>query len=181
MLLEVGEVLLGKYEILEPIGTGSICEVYKAHQRDLDRDVVVKVVNPRIVLDREIFTKLVGEIERMSRLEHHPNIAWILDLDKDGRWVFFVTDYYPDNLKALLEREGRLEPDRAVEITKGILQALAFAHEHGILHREIKPSNVPLSEELEEGSHFALLEISFRMPPPFPRRASGDSITLFAR
>ncbi len=147
MPLEPGEVLSRKYEIREFLGKGTITEVYLAHQKDLDRDVVIKVLNPHIAMDRPLFKRFVAEIEAVARLEVHPNVGWILDLDKDGRWVFYVNDYYIYSLKQMIKETQRLTPEDALRVCTQVLQALDYAHGHGILHRDIKPQNIMFKED----------------------------------
>lgn len=147
MPLSPGDVLSGKYEIKSPIGKGAIMEVYLAFQKALSKNVVVKVLYPQIAADRELLRRFVSEVEAVTGLEAHPNVAWILDLDKDGRWIYYVMDYYPYSLKQMLAETGKLTPEDTVRVISQILQALKFAHSHGILHRDIKPQNIMFKED----------------------------------
>jgi len=145
--LEKGEVLSNKYEITKLLGKGTILEVYLAHQKGLDKDVVIKVLNPVIATDRDLLRRFVSEVEAIAKLEVHPNVGWVLDLDKDGHWIYFVTDYYIYSLKQLLTETSKLTPDDSVKVISQVLQALDYAHGHGILHRDIKPQNVMFKED----------------------------------
>jgi len=145
--LEPGCSLSNKYEIKKLLGKGTITEVYLAHHKALSKDVVVKVLSPHIAADRELLRRFVSEVEAIAALEAHPNVAWVLDLDKDGRWIYYVMDYYQLSLKDMLTDGKKLTPEDAVRVTSQILQALRFAHSNGILHRDIKPQNIVFKED----------------------------------
>jgi len=144
--LEKGQVLSGKYEIAEPLGKGLITQAFRAYHKALLKDVVVKVLDPRVALDKALMRRLVSEIEAITKLEVHPNIAWVLDLDKDGIWVYFVTEYYPKSLRDLLKEKGKLEPEEAKAVALQVLKALEYAHSNGITHRDLRPENILLRE-----------------------------------
>jgi len=145
--LEPGSLLSNKYEIKKLLGKGTITEVYLAHQKALSKDVVIKVLSTRIAADRDLLRRFVSEVEAVAALEAHPNVAWVLDLDKDGRWIYYVMDFYPYSLKQMLTEAGKLTPEDTVRVTSQILQALRFAHSNGILHRDIKPQNIMFKED----------------------------------
>lgn len=147
MPIEPGSVLSGKYEIKKLIGKGTITEVYLARQKALSKDVAIKVLFPHIAADRELLRRFVSEVEAVAALETHPNVAWVLDLDKDGRWIYYVMDFYPYSLKQLLAEAGKLTPEDTVRVASQVLQALRFAHSNGILHRDIKPQNIMFKED----------------------------------
>lgn len=147
MHLEPGSILSNKYEIKELLGKGTITEVYLARQKALSKDVVIKVLSPHIAADRELLRRFVSEVEAIAALEAHPNVAWVLDLDKDGRWIYYVMDHYPYSLKQMLSEAGKLTPEDTARVTSQILQALRFAHSNGILHRDIKPQNIMFKED----------------------------------
>ncbi len=145
--LQKGQVLSGKYEIAEPLGRGLITQAFKAYHKALLKDVVVKVLDPRVALDKALMRRFVSEIESITKLEVHPNIAWVLDLDKDGIWVYFVTEYYPKSLRELLKEVGKLEPEEAKAVALQVLKALEYAHQNGITHRDLRPENILFRED----------------------------------
>ncbi|MGB9590207.1 MAG: serine/threonine protein kinase, partial [Candidatus Hydrothermia bacterium] len=147
MPIEPGCVLSGKYEIKKPIGKGTITEVYLAYHKALSKNVVIKVLFPHIAADRDLLRRFVSEVEAVAALEAHPNVAWVLDLDKDGRWIYYVMDFYPYSLKQMLTEAGKLTPEDTVRVTYQILQALKFAHSNRILHKDIKPQNIMFKED----------------------------------
>ncbi|MEO0250267.1 MAG: serine/threonine-protein kinase, partial [candidate division WOR-3 bacterium] len=147
MPIEPGSVLSGKYEIKKLIGKGTITEVYLAYHKALSKDVAIKVLFPHIAAERDLLRRFVSEVEAVAALEAHPNVAWVLDLDKDGRWIYYVMDFYPYSLKQLLSEAGKLTPEDTVRVTSQVLQALRFAHSNGILHRDIKPQNIMFKED----------------------------------
>jgi serine/threonine-protein kinase len=127
----------GPYEVLEVLGSGGQAVVYKARHRQIGRHVALKV--PR----REVGDRLLREAELAAHLEH-PSIARVEDIRLEGPVPFLVMELcekgsLDDALEA--HREG-LPLDHALPIAQSILEALAFAHEKGVVHRDVKPANI---------------------------------------
>ena len=139
-----GEVVDGRYELEELVGTGGMSSVYRAHDRMLERKVALKILHQRYGEDAEYLERFRSEARAVAQLAH-PNIVTVIDRgDDDGR-QFIVFEYVDgENLKQVVDRVGRLPVDEAVEYGIEIARALAFAHEHGIVHRDVKPQNVLL-------------------------------------
>src|SRR3954453_18973037 len=142
----VGELIAERYELEEVVGTGGMSSVYRAHDRILEGDVALKVLHDQFGEDGEHVERFRREARAVARLSH-PNIVTVIDRgEQDGR-QFIVFEYVAgENLKALVEREAPLSEQDALRLALPIARALAFAHEHGRVHRDVKPQNVLLTE-----------------------------------
>jgi serine/threonine protein kinase len=144
----VGETVLGnRYEIIKKIGDGGMAFVYKAKDILLNRIVAVKVLRPEFVDDDEFLGKFKREAEAVASLSH-PNIVNVYDVGEDGKVHYIVMEYIDgQNLKEIIKNEGTLDEYTALDITKQIAMALSAAHKKGIIHRDIKPHNILISNE----------------------------------
>jgi hypothetical protein len=138
----IGDLIAGRYELREVVGTGGMSTVYKAHDRLLDRTVALKVLHPHYGSDTEHAQRFRQEARAVAQLSH-PSIVSVIDRgESDGR-QFIVFEYVDgENLKQLSGRRGPLPVRQALELTLQIAAGLAFAHAHGIVHRDVKPQNV---------------------------------------
>ena len=151
-----GEVLDGRYRVIEPLGEGSFGSVYRGERLKLGRMVAIKVLNEEFPnpSSRERFER---EATAMAKLEH-PNCASVLDVGVHGDFPFVVMELVSGhNLKQLIEA-GPLPIARAVEITRQVLSGLSHAHEHGIIHRDIKPANIIVSQKAGVGDLVKILD-----------------------
>jgi serine/threonine-protein kinase len=141
----VGELIADRYELEELVGTGGMSSVYRANDRLLERDVALKVLHDRFTVDGDYVERFRREARAVAQLSH-PNIVTVIDRgEQDGR-QFIVFEYVDgENLKTLIEREGPLPEREAIELALQIARALGFAHEHGLVHRDVKPQNVLLN------------------------------------
>jgi eukaryotic-like serine/threonine-protein kinase len=140
----VGEVVDGRYELEELVGSGGMSSVYKARDRLLERHVALKVLHQHYTTD-EYVERFRREARAVAQLAH-PNIVTVIDRGEDEGRQFIVFELVGGrNLKELLEREGPLPVGRALELAIGVARGLAFAHDHGIVHRDVKPQNVLLN------------------------------------
>jgi len=141
----VGELIAGRYELAELVGTGGMSSVYRAHDRLLERDVALKVLHQQFTADDDYVERFRREARSVAQLSH-PNIVTVIDRgEQDGR-QFIVFEYVDgENLKSLVEREGPLPEAEAIGLTLQVARALGFAHEHGLVHRDVKPQNVLLN------------------------------------
>src|SRR5438034_10354089 len=142
----VGELIAERYELEELVGTGGMSSVYRAHDRLLERDVALKILHEQLMEDGDHVERFREEARSVAQLSH-PNIVTVIDRgEQDGR-QFIVFEYVAgENLKALVEREAPLSERDALELALQVAQALAFAHENGLVHRDVKPQNVLLSD-----------------------------------
>jgi len=137
---------LGPYEILAPLGTGGMGEVYRARDLRLDRDVALKIVSEKLAGDSATLERFEREAKAIAALSH-PNIVAIHDFSKEDKLWYAVTECLDgQTLRDRLDR-GRLEWRAAVEIAIEIAAGLAAAHERGIIHRDLKPDNVFLTDD----------------------------------
>jgi tetratricopeptide (TPR) repeat protein len=142
VVIEIGTVLGGRYEIQKLLGMGGMGAVYKAQDRELDRPVGLKVIRPDLASNPEILARFKRELI-LARQITHRNIIRIFDLNEaDG--IKFITMEYIDgeDLRGIFMREGKLAPEFAVDILIQVCQGLAAAHSENVIHRDLKPSNI---------------------------------------
>ncbi|MDB4942806.1 MAG: Serine/threonine protein kinase PrkC, regulator of stationary phase [Labilithrix sp.] len=151
----------GKYVIASAIGSGAAGAVYKATHRELRRSVAIKVLHPHYQQDPQFMKSFRGEALAASQLDH-PNVMRVLDFgqEPDGL-VYIVMEFLQGRtLQSLLDEERRLQTERAVEIMIQVCAALSVAHDHGIIHRDIKPDNIMLvPSRNDEGRVYELVKV----------------------
>lgn len=132
-----------RFELGEVIGEGGMGTVHRAVQRSVGRAVAVKILAPEHAANSAGMSRFVREANVVARL-NHPNIVQLIDFGRDrhGRMLLVMELLEGEPLRALLRREGRLAPDRAVWVITQVLNALRAAHTAGIVHRDLKPENV---------------------------------------
>jgi predicted Ser/Thr protein kinase len=138
---------LGKYEIQAEIGHGGMATVYRAYQESLNRHVAVKVLAGQLAHDDDFRQRFEREAKAVAQL-NHPNILPVYDYGEDPQRdvVYFVSQLVEGG--TLSRRMGQPLPvEQAVRIASGVAQALDYAHRHGIIHRDVKPSNILLTED----------------------------------
>jgi tRNA A-37 threonylcarbamoyl transferase component Bud32 len=151
-----GEVIAGRYELEELVGSGGMSTVYRAHDGLLERKVALKILHQRLVDDEEYVERFRREARAVAQLAH-PNIVTVIDRGEDGGRQFIVFEYVDgDDLKQVIDKTGPLPIDQVVELGRGIAAALAFAHERGIVHRDVKPQNVLLSDGRAKVTDFGI-------------------------
>ena len=140
-----GDVLSGRYELEELVGTGGMSSVYRAHDRLLDRKVALKILHAHYGDDAQYVERFRREARAAAALSH-PNIVTVIDRGEHERRQFIVFEYVDgENLKRLIERSGPMPLERALELTVQVARGLSFAHERGLVHRDVKPQNVLLN------------------------------------
>ena len=133
---------VGKYKILSPLGSGGFGTVYLAEDTWIDKKVAIKVPHRQNV----DFGDLLREPRLLASLSH-PNIVAILTAEKQENIFFIVMEYVPgDTLEAVISRDGKIDLARTLDYTCQICNALDHAHQQGVIHRDLRPGNVLVSE-----------------------------------
>ena len=153
-MTDTPRILGGRYEVGELIGRGGMAEVHLGHDTRLGRTVAIKMLRSDLARDPSFLTRFRREAQSAAGLNHHAVVA-VYDSGEDiavetgGARVdvpYIVMEYVEgETLRDILDDEGKLAPDEAARITMGILSALDYSHEKGIVHRDIKPANVMLT------------------------------------
>ncbi len=148
----LGSILNGRYEIIEKVGIGGMAIVYKAKDIYLKRIVAVKVLKEQYLDDKEFIKKFVIEAQSVANLNNQ-NIVKIYDVGQhieDGKIFNYIVMEYINGktLNELIKDKGRLNSTAVVSISKQIANALDCAHKHHIIHRDIKPHNIIIDENL---------------------------------
>ena len=144
----IGEVLGARYELLEAVGEGGMAIVYKARDRKLNRYVAVKVLKKEFADNLEIAQKFKSEATAIANLSHG-NIVNVLDVghEEDKNTEYFVMEYVSGKtLKELINYNGKLSYQTALTIAMQIAKALEVAHNGNIIHRDVKPQNILVTE-----------------------------------
>ncbi len=137
-------MIRGQYEISRQIGMGGMGMVFAGTDRSLGRPVAIKKMREELRYDAREKARFVAEAKTVAAL-HHPNIVDIYAIAEDGEDVFLVFEYVDGKtVHDLVQASGRLEPDRAARIVRASADALEYAHSRGVIHRDMKPSNVML-------------------------------------
>jgi beta-lactam-binding protein with PASTA domain/tRNA A-37 threonylcarbamoyl transferase component Bud32 len=138
-------VLAGRYEIDSVLGEGGMAKVFRGTDKVLGRTVAVKVLAPHFAKDQQFVARFRREAQAAAAL-NHPNVVSVYDTGSEDGIHWIVMEYVDGRtLKDVIREEGRLLPERAVEIAQSVCMALATAHEKGLVHRDIKPGNIMLT------------------------------------
>jgi beta-lactam-binding protein with PASTA domain/serine/threonine protein kinase len=142
----VGQLLDGRYQITQRLARGGMATVYLATDVRLTRTVAVKVMHIGLGDDAEFARKFDREARSAARLSH-PNVVSVFDQGHDDGRPYIVMEYVAGRtLRDILNHEAPLPPERALEIIEPVIAALAAAHEAGLVHRDVKPENVLITE-----------------------------------
>ncbi len=139
---------LGDYELLEEVARGGMGVVFRARQVSLDRTVAVKVLRDAWLATPVQVKRFRAEAANAAKLKH-PNIVAVHEVGEQGGQHYFAMDLIKGTNLAELTRDGPLPPQRAAELTRKVAEAVQHAHQQGVLHRDVKPSNVLLDPQGE--------------------------------
>jgi Protein kinase domain len=171
--MSVGTQLAG-YRLEEEIGRGGMGVVYRAHDLALERSIALKLLSPNLADDPAFRERFLVESRLAASLDH-PNVVPIHDAgEADGQLYLAMRYVEGTDLKRLLRDEGPLEPSRAIAICSQIADALDTAHTRGLVHRDVKPSNVLLDEE--EHAYLADFGLTRRLSDQVPDFDAGLSL-----
>lgn len=146
-MVKIGQLVAGRYELEELLGVGGMSSVFRARDALLERWVALKILHDHHGDDAESVARFRREAEAIARLSH-PNVVTVIDRGEwEGRQYIVFEHVAGENLKQLVQREGRLPVARALELAVQAARGLAYAHERGIVHRDVKPHNVLLDGE----------------------------------
>ncbi len=144
---ETPRIFSERYELNHLIARGGMAEVYRAHDRLLDRPVALKVLFPELSVDRSFVERFRREAQAAANLSH-PNIVPVFDWGEDTGTYFIVMEFIDGRpLSAILKTSGPLSADRTADIGAHVAAALGYAHKHGVIHRDVKPGNVLITDE----------------------------------
>jgi TolB-like protein/tetratricopeptide (TPR) repeat protein len=173
----VGEQI-GEYKILRRLGKGGMGEVYLAQDTRLERPVALKFLSPEFVGDNWARRQLFKEAQAVAALDH-PNICSVHDIKEIGEHIFIVMQYVEGETLADLIRARSLTTPEMVQIGRQIISAIAEAHAHGIIHRDIKPKNIMV----RPGGNVKVLD--FGLAKTIKKKASamvtGDSSSIVSQ
>ncbi len=139
-------LIVGRYIILDRIGSGSMGRVYKAHHPMMDRVVALKIISPEISSNERVVARFQREMKLVGRLDH-PNVVRAFDADQFQRVLYIVMEYVSGYSLGERLKKGPIPPMEMVEYAAQAALGLAHAHAQGIVHRDIKPSNILRSRE----------------------------------
>lgn len=140
-------VLAGRYRLTAPLGEGGMAAVYRGRDLRLNREVAIKILRDELTRDPEFLARFEAEAQFVASLSH-PNIVPVYDVGEDQGSRFIVMEYIRGRtLKEAIESGGPIPEERAVVILRSVLDALAYAHERGLIHRDVKPHNILMTPD----------------------------------
>jgi eukaryotic-like serine/threonine-protein kinase len=139
-------LIVGRYIILDRIGSGSMGRVYKAHHVMMDRVVALKIISPEIASNERVVARFHREMKLVGRLDH-PNVVRAFDADQIQKVLYIVMEYVPGYSLGERLKKGPIPPLEMIDYAAQAAHGLAHAHDQGIVHRDIKPSNMLLNRE----------------------------------
>lgn len=146
-MIQKGQVISDRYEIIRSIGEGGMANVYLANDIILDRKVAIKVLRGDLANDEKFVRRFQREALSASSLSH-PNIVEMYDVGEDNGTYFIVMEYVEGRtLKQLLKKRGALTLSEAIDIMLQLTDGIAHAHDSYIIHRDLKPQNIMIKED----------------------------------
>lgn len=142
----MSKLLAGRYELVEKIGEGGMAVVYKSKDRLLNRYVAIKILRPEYTSDEQFVESFKNESQAAAGLQH-PNIVAVYDVGKSGNINYIVMELIEGRpLSEIISEKGSLDYKFTIEVAKQMASALSLAHKHRIIHRDVKPHNILITE-----------------------------------
>ncbi len=142
-----GALVVDRYEVLEELGSGGMGKVYRVYDRKLQEEAALKMIRPEIAADRKTIERFKNEL-KMARKVAHPHVCRMYDLGEDKGLYFIAMEYVAgEDLKSFVRRSGHLTSGKAVAIARQVCSGLAEAHRFGVIHRDLKSSNIMIDRE----------------------------------
>ncbi len=146
-MADIGQILGGRYRLIELLGQGGMATIYRAADTGLGRDVALKLLRSEYLQDPDFSSRFRQEAQAAASLGH-PNVVTVYDYGEDPSGPFIVMELVDgEDLATILRRSGALPARQAARIAAGVGRALAAAHASGIVHRDIKPGNVLIGRD----------------------------------
>ncbi|MEH6940501.1 Stk1 family PASTA domain-containing Ser/Thr kinase [Bacillus sp. JJ722] len=143
----IGKRIYGRYKLVRMIGGGGMANVYLAQDMILEREVAVKILRMDFNNDEEFIKRFNREAQSATSL-YHPNIVSIYDVGEEDDIYFIVMEYVKGlTLKQYIQQHQHIPVEKTLDIMQQITSAISHAHQHGIIHRDIKPQNILVDEE----------------------------------
>ncbi|HYY12644.1 MAG TPA: protein kinase [Kineosporiaceae bacterium] len=143
----IGRLVDDRYAVVSRIARGGMATVYLALDRRLDREVALKVMHAHLAADPQFTARFIREARAAARLSH-PGIVAVFDQGEDAGLLYLAMEYLAGRtLREVLDELGVLTPGEALDVLEPVLEALAAAHAAGIVHRDVKPENVILTDD----------------------------------
>ncbi len=140
------EALADRYKVIRKLGAGGMASVYLAHEIDLDRKVAIKLLPREFLRDNEFTVRFKREAQIAANLEH-PNIVRIYQISAEKDRCYFVMSFIPGGtLSEKMKVQGALKLDDIIQWGTDVCSALSYAHEHGVVHRDLKPDNIMIDQ-----------------------------------
>ena len=139
-------LVVGRYVILDRLGAGSMGRVYKSQHQMMDRVVALKIIAPEIATNEKVVARFQREMKLVGRLDH-PNVVRAFDADQLHRLLYIVMEYVPGRSLSRRLKEGLVPAEEMIDYAAQAALGLAHAHAQGIVHRDVKPSNLLLTDD----------------------------------
>lgn len=140
-------ILSGRYELLEKIGDGGMAVVYKGKDKLLNRFIAVKILRPEFTKDATFVENFKRESQAAAGLSH-PNIVGVYDVGREGNINYIVMELIEgDTLNKIIEKEAPMDYRKVIDISKQVASALRIAHKNKIIHRDVKPHNIMVTND----------------------------------
>jgi eukaryotic-like serine/threonine-protein kinase len=171
----VGTVLAGRYRILAKLGEGAMGNVYVGEHLTIGRRDAIKVLRPGLAQDTEAIARFTRGTRNVSAIQH-PNVCTIYDFSDTPDGIRFLAMEFieGDTLKDVIEASGRLDVDRALEITRQIAEGLQAAHDVGVVHRDLKPGNIMMCRRRDGRDLVKVVDFDIAKGPA---EAEGSEVT----